>query len=92
VWADASGKVITGVLTQLFEDGLKHPITFWSQKMTAAEQNYGIPDQELLALWSAIMTWRRYLEGAHHKVTVFTDHTNLQTFNTTMNLNRRQVQ
>ncbi|KAL2401712.1 Transposon Tf2-8 polyprotein [Exophiala dermatitidis] len=94
IWADASGWAIAAILLQEFEtDGQKqkYPIAFWSRKMTPAERNYAIPDQELLAIWAAMMTWKRYLEGAEHRVTVFSDHANLRMFNTTMNLNRRQV-
>ena len=88
---DASGYAISGILIQEFEDGKKHPVAFWSRKMTDAERNYATPDQELLAVWASMMTWRRYLEGARHRITVQSDHANLQSFNTTMSLNRRQV-
>lgn len=92
LWADASGFAIAAILYQSFlDDKQNHPIAFWSRKLTPAERNYGIPDQELLAIWASMMVWRRYLEGAQHTITVFSDHANLQTFNTTMNLNRRQV-
>jgi hypothetical protein len=35
--------------------------------------------------------WRRYLEGAHLTVLVYTDHQNLEHFTTTKVLNRRQA-
>lgn len=91
LWADASGLAVAAILVQTFEDGQKHPIAFWSRKLIPAERNYGIPDIELLAIWASMMTWRRYLEGVNLTITVYSDHVNLRTFNTTMNLNRRQV-
>ena len=37
------------------------------------------------------MRWRRYLEGARHQVQVISDHQNLELFQTTKVLNRRQA-
>ena len=54
--------------------------------------NYGIPDSELLAIVTAFKVWRHYLEGAKHQTTVFSDHSNLQRFNTTKELTRRTAQ
>ncbi len=42
--------LLSAILSQLFEDGLWHPVAFWSRKMIAAEQNYETHDQELLAI------------------------------------------
>jgi transposase InsO family protein len=39
----------------------------------------------------AFKHWRRYLEGAHHQIQVFSDHQNLEYFTTTKVLNRRQA-
>lgn len=46
---DDSGFVMVAILYQEFE-GRRHPVAFWSRKMTPAEENYGTPDQELLAM------------------------------------------
>ncbi|MGI4816841.1 MAG: RNase H-like domain-containing protein, partial [Janthinobacterium lividum] len=87
---DASVYAIAGILSQMV-DGVKVPIAFYSKKHTPEESRYGTPDQELMAICYSLNHWRHYLEGAKHQVTIYTDHKNLETFNTTANLNRRQV-
>jgi RNase H-like domain found in reverse transcriptase len=47
---DASIYAISTVLTQMDEYGRKHPITYYSKKLTPEESCYGTPDQELLAV------------------------------------------
>ncbi len=68
------------------------PIAFFSRTMAPAELNYEIYDKELLAIYVAFRQWRCYLEGARHTVHVVTDYKNLEHFNTTQMLSRRQVQ
>ena len=77
VVTDASGYGIGAVLLQ--EDWSKpdrprRPIAFHSARLTSAEQNYPVGEQELLAVVSALKKWRCYLEGAKGGVTVITDH------------------
>jgi hypothetical protein len=59
--------------------------------MDKAKINYEIHDKEMLAIVSAFKEWRRYLEGAAHPISVFTDHKKLEYFTTTKILNRRQA-
>ena len=86
VIADAS---ITGIGAVLLQEG--HPIAYLSKKLTPAEVNYITTDQELLAVWSAIVAWRPYLEGAAHTFTIVSDHHPLTHLQTQPNLSRRQV-
>jgi hypothetical protein len=79
-----------GVLSQVHEKRL-HPVAFYSRKFIPAEINYEIYDKEMLAIVTAFDEWRHYLEGTVHPVTVFTDHKNLEYFQTTKILNRRQA-
>ena len=89
---DASGFAISGILSQLDEStGNWVPVAFYSRKMDKHELNYGIHDQELLAIVESFSEWRHYLEGSKLPVTVFTDHDSLLYFSTTTKLNRRQV-
>lgn len=87
---DASAHAISAILTQPGETH-HHPVAFWSRKLIDAEENYATPDTELLAIVKAFQHWRHYLEGAQYPVRVLTDHSNLQWFNTTKTLTRRQA-
>ena len=59
---DASGTHIGSVLQQLV-GGHWQPLSFFSQKLFAAEQKYSAFDRELLAAYSAIRHFRFSLEG-----------------------------
>jgi hypothetical protein len=59
--------------------------------MTAAEQNYGTGDAEMLAIVHAFKVWRHYLESPAERVLVLTDHHTLQSFLTTKPLGRMQA-
>src|SRR5665213_652625 len=91
VETDASDFAIGACLSQPDLAGNLHPIAFYSRKFSGAEINYDIHDKELLAIVASFKEWRVYLEGAKHKIQVFTDHKNLLYFTSTKELNRRQV-
>jgi hypothetical protein len=84
VITDASNHHVGGCLLQ---DG--RPIAFESRLLNSAEQNYGTPDRELLAVFYCFTKWRAYLDGVPS--TVYTDHSPLQFTQTQKNLNPRQV-
>ncbi len=86
---DASDLAIGACLCQE-KDGKWHLITYYSRKMSAAEQNYNIYDKELLAVVYTLQNWRVYAES-YSELTIFTDYKNLLNFTTTKELNRRQV-
>ena len=48
-------------------------------------------DKELLAIVDSMTRWRHYLEGADHRIQIFSDHHNLAYFQTAKVLNRRQA-
>ena len=91
VKADSSDYAMGAVLLQQHEEEKLYPAAFYSRKFSASEINYEVHDKELLAVVSAFRIWRRFLEGARHEVTVFTDHKNLMYFTTSKVLNRRQA-
>jgi transposase InsO family protein len=91
VETDASDFALGAVLSQRDDENRLHPVAFHSRKFAPAEINYEIHDKELLAIVDAFKHWRRYLEGAHHQIQVFSDHQNLEYFTTTKVLNRRQA-
>lgn len=80
VETDASGYAVAGELSQLDDQGKRRPVAFFSKAMSPAERNYDIHDKELLAIIRAFQQWRHYLEGAKYKVTVRSDHRNLEVF------------
>jgi hypothetical protein len=92
VEADSSDFATGAVLSQQSDlDGKYHPVAFFSKSLSTVERNYEIHDKEMLAIIRALEEWRHFLEGAKHKVEVWTDHKNLQYFMTTQKLNRRQA-
>jgi hypothetical protein len=91
VEVDASDYALGGVCSQYDDEGLLHPVAFYSRKLLAAEMNYQIYDKELLAIVCAFQHWRHYLEFSVSVTIVLTDHRNLEYFKTTRNLSRRQV-
>jgi hypothetical protein len=88
---DASDYALGAVCSQYGEDGLLHPVAFYSRKLLPAEMNYQIYDKELLAIVCAFKHWRHYLEFSASATEVLTDHRNLEYFTTTRHLSRRQV-
>ena len=87
---DASDFVLGAILSQLCEDNRWHPIPFHSLKFQAAEVNYDVHDKEMTALVATFKEWEHLLMSAHDEITVFSDHKNLEYFNSTKVLNRRQ--
>jgi hypothetical protein len=55
------------------------------------EWNYKIHDKEMLAIMRGLEDWQHFLEGACHKVEIWTDHKNLKYFRTAKKLNCRQA-
>ena len=91
VEADSSDYALGATLSQKQDDGRVHPVAFHSRKLIPAEMNYEIHDKELLAIVDSFSRWRHYLEGAQHRIEVFSDHHNLSYFQTAKVLNRRQA-
>ena len=54
---NASDYVSVGVLSQYDEDGILHPVAFFSAKHSPAECNYEIYDNELMAIIRAFEHW-----------------------------------
>ena len=90
---DASGFAVAAILTELCEDdGLWHPVAFWSHKMNDAETQYRTHNREMLAIYAAFKQWWCYLEGSRFPIVILSDHANLQYFMMTKELSRRQAQ
>jgi hypothetical protein len=90
--ADSSDFTTSAVLSQLsLEDGKWHPVAYYSKSLSETERNYEIHDKEMLAIIRALDEWRHFLEGATHKVEIWTNHKNLEYFMLAKKLNHRQA-
>jgi hypothetical protein len=89
---DSSNFATGMVLSQLLsEDAKWHPVAFLSKSLSETEHNYEIHDKKMLAIMRALEEWRHFLEGASHKVEIWTDHKNLEYFMSAKKLNHRQA-
>ena len=59
--------------------------------LNTVEQNYKIHDKEMLAVVWSLEEWRHFLEGAKHKVKIWMDYKDLESFMTVKKLNHRQA-
>ena len=87
---DASDFALGAVLSQFCEDEKWHPVAFHSRKFAPAEVNYDVHDKEMMAIVAAFREWEYMLRSVEDQIVVYTDHKNLEYFNTTKILNRRQ--
>ena len=92
VETDASDFAIAAVLSQYDDEGILHPVSFFSRQLLPAEINYDTTDKELLAVVDAFATWRHYLvcSPPDFPTLVLSDHKNLEPFTTVKQLSRRQ--
>ena len=91
IWVitDAS-KVGTGaVLCQGDNWRTATPIAFTSSMLNAAERNYPVHEQELLAIHHALQHWRHYLLGVSFRV--LSDHQSLRDLKSQKHLSGRQA-
>ena len=91
VETDSSDYVSAGVLSQEDDNGILHPVVYFSKRMVPAECNFEIYNKELLAIIRCFEEWRPELEGTAMPVKVLTDHKGLEYFMTTKKLTPRQA-
>jgi hypothetical protein len=91
VKTDAFDYVFAEILSQYDDQGLLHPVAYFSKKHLSAECNYEIYDKKLLAIVRCFEKWRAELEESPHPIEVLSDHKNLEYFISTKLLNRRQA-
>jgi len=84
---DACKFAIGATLQQDHGNGLQ-PVAFFSAKMSDAERNYDVREQEFMALFKACLHWRHYLHGTQ-PFTLLTDHDSLKYHKTMPNMSGR---
>ena len=86
---DASSDFIAGVLLQLEDDGLLHPIMYASRKCVDRERRYDIQNKEMSAIVWSCRRFYKYRYGSHF--TIQTDCAALTMLNGRLSNNARVV-
>ena len=71
---DSSDFVSGGILSQPDDNGVLHPVAYFSKKHSLEECNYEIYDKELLAIIRAFKEWHPKFKGVKYLIMVITDH------------------
>jgi len=88
---DASDYAIGAICSQPDDKGILHPVAYYSRKLKDPERNYDIHDKELLAIVDTLRKWDTYCKTTGPKITILTDHKNLEYWKTKKDLNLRQA-
>ena len=88
---DSSDYMNAGVLLEIGEDGVLHPITYFLRRMVPVDYHYKIYDKELLVIIWCFEEWRLELEGTSLPVKVLINHKSLEYFISIKKLTLRQV-
>ena len=64
---------------------------YYLRKLKDSERNYDIHDKELLAIVDALQKWDTYCKIMGHKITILTDHKNLEYWKAKKDLNLWQA-
>jgi len=89
---DASDYAIGAICSQPDEKGILHPVAYYSRNLKDPERNYDIHDKELLVIVDTLRKWDTYCKTTGPKLTILTDHKNLEYWKTKKDLNLRQAQ
>jgi len=88
---DASDYAIGAKCSQPDNNGILHPVAYYSRKLKDLERNYDIHDKELLAIVDALRKWDTYCKTTGPKITILTNHKNLEYLKTKKDLNLGQA-
>jgi RNase H-like domain found in reverse transcriptase/Integrase zinc binding domain len=86
---DASQYASGAILHQPNEQGRLRLVAYYSRTFNGAERNYNIHDRELLTMMRGLEHWRHLILSSPHKLTVISDHANLQYYQEAHRINRR---
>jgi hypothetical protein len=88
---DTSDFAYGAILSQLMEDNLWHPVAYISKSFNPTERNYDVHNKELYVTVYALEAWRYYLERCKYQIEIWMDHKNLEYFQKSQKLSRRQA-
>ena len=77
------------MLEQTDEDGIKHPVAYFSKKLNKCQKNYSTIEKEALALILTLQHFEVYLSNGNRLVEVWTDHNPLVFISRFKNKNQR---
>ena len=86
---DASDVGIGAVLLQEDNNGIDHPVCYFSKKFNKHQKNYSTIEKECLALILAIQQFEVYLFSSTSPIVVFSDHNPLSFLHKLKNKNQR---
>ena len=86
---DASDVGIGAVLLQEDNNGIDHPVCYFSKKFNKHQKNYSTIEKECLALILAIQQFEVYLTSSISPIVVFSDHNPLSFLHKLKNKNQR---
>jgi len=87
---DASDFALGAILSLLCKAERWKLVVLHNRSFAPAEVNYDVHDKEMMAIVAAFCEWEYTLSSVEEQITVYTDYKNLEYFNTTKILNRRQ--
>jgi len=88
---DTSDYAIGAICSQPDAKRILHPVAYYSRKLKDPERNYDIHDKELLAIVDALRKSDTYCKTMGPKITILTNHKNLEYWKTKKDLNLRQA-
>jgi hypothetical protein len=88
---NASSYVSAEILSQYYNEGILHLISFFYQKHTPVEKNYKIYHEELGTILNGLEHWGSECEGSVCPIKILTDHKNMEYFMTSKLLNKRNT-
>ena len=86
---DASDVGVGAVLLQSDSQGIEHPISYFSKKLSPSQRKYSTVEKEALALILALQHFEVYVSGGREPIEVRTDHNPLVFLNRFKNKNSR---
>jgi len=89
---DASDYAIGAICSQPNKNGILYPVAYYSRKLKDLEHNYDMHNEELLAFVDALQKWDTCCKTTGPKITILTDHKNLEYWKIKKDLNLWQAQ